>query len=76
MKMPAYSSDLNPIEHAWDALGRRVAQRTIPLRTVQELKTALRKEKDNIHQGHLNSWVKSMEKRCTMCISVRAQHSS
>ncbi|GFU61836.1 hypothetical protein TNCV_4564811 [Trichonephila clavipes] len=28
------ATDLNPIEYAWDALGRRVAQRTIPPRTV------------------------------------------
>ncbi|GFX75790.1 uncharacterized protein TNCV_2237621 [Trichonephila clavipes] len=42
MQRPAYSPGLNPIEHDWDALGRRVAQRTIPPRTVQELKTALR----------------------------------
>ncbi|GFW95337.1 hypothetical protein TNCV_2970591 [Trichonephila clavipes] len=34
--------DLNPIEHAWDVFGRRFAQRTIPPRTVQELKIALR----------------------------------
>ncbi|GFY36777.1 transposable element Tcb2 transposase [Trichonephila clavipes] len=27
MDWPAYSPDLNPIEHAWDALGRRIAAR-------------------------------------------------
>ncbi|GFY26986.1 transposable element Tcb2 transposase [Trichonephila clavipes] len=27
MDWPEYSSDLNPIEHVWDALGRRIAAR-------------------------------------------------
>ncbi|GFW93730.1 DDE_3 domain-containing protein [Trichonephila clavipes] len=72
----AYSPDLNPIEHSWDALGRCIAQRTTPLRTVQELKTTLREEWDHIPQGFLDSLVKSMENRCKMCISVRSQLSS
>ncbi|GFV26578.1 hypothetical protein TNCV_2102431 [Trichonephila clavipes] len=41
---PLPSPDLNPIQNAWDALGRRVAQRTVPFRTVQELKIALTEE--------------------------------
>ncbi|GFT93963.1 hypothetical protein TNCV_2133471 [Trichonephila clavipes] len=30
MEWPACSPDINPIEHVWDALGRRVAGRQIP----------------------------------------------
>ncbi|GFX09369.1 transposable element Tc1 transposase [Trichonephila clavipes] len=37
-------SHLNPIENAWNALGRHFAQRTIPPRAVQELKPTLREE--------------------------------
>lgn len=74
MTWPAYSPDLNPIEHAWDALGRRVSQRTRPPRTMQELKIALREEWDNIPQGLLNTLVDSMKNRCKMCISVRGCH--
>ncbi|GFU27055.1 transposable element Tc1 transposase [Trichonephila clavipes] len=29
MDWPAYSPDLNPIEHVWDALGRRIAARAL-----------------------------------------------
>lgn len=32
---PAYSPDLNPKQHAWDAFGRCISQRTHPSRTVQ-----------------------------------------
>ncbi|GFU95398.1 hypothetical protein TNCV_3790811 [Trichonephila clavipes] len=40
----AAATDLNPIEHAWDALVRRIAQKTISLRTEQEHKITFRKE--------------------------------
>lgn len=74
MEWPAYSPDLNPIEHAWDALGRRVSQRNHPPRTIQELKIALREEWDNIPQALLNSLIESMHNRCQMCVSVRGGH--
>ncbi|GFW03029.1 DDE_3 domain-containing protein [Trichonephila clavipes] len=30
MDWPAYSPDMNPIEHVWDMLGRRIAARQHP----------------------------------------------
>ncbi|GFX58885.1 transposable element Tcb2 transposase [Trichonephila clavipes] len=44
MEWPAYSPDMNPIEHVWDALGRRVADRQPPPKTLQELERALLEE--------------------------------
>ncbi|GFW07733.1 transposable element Tcb2 transposase [Trichonephila clavipes] len=35
MDWPARSPDLNPIEHVWDFLGRRLAARTLPPVTIQ-----------------------------------------
>ncbi|GFW18963.1 cytochrome P450 2G1 [Trichonephila clavipes] len=52
-----------------DALGKRVAKRTILPRTLQELEIAPRQQWDNIPQG-LDSLVKNMENRHKMCISV------
>ncbi|GFU41475.1 transposable element Tc1 transposase [Trichonephila clavipes] len=38
MDWPARSPDLNPIEHVWDFLGRRLAARTLPPVTIRELR--------------------------------------
>ncbi|GFV57898.1 transposable element Tcb2 transposase [Trichonephila clavipes] len=44
MEWPACSPDMNPIEHVWDALGRRVTGRELPPQTLQEMERALLKE--------------------------------
>ncbi|GFW96822.1 transposable element Tcb2 transposase [Trichonephila clavipes] len=44
MEWPACSPDMNPIEYVWDALGRRVAGRQPPPKTLQELERALLEE--------------------------------
>jgi hypothetical protein len=74
MEWPARSPDLNPIEHAWDALGRRVASRSPPPRTLHELKLALLDEWSCLSQGLLNNLVKSMRTRCECCMTVRGDH--
>ncbi|GFS63177.1 transposable element Tc3 transposase [Trichonephila clavipes] len=40
----ARSPDLNPIEHVWDFLGRRLSARTLPPVTIRELRLALQDE--------------------------------
>ncbi|GFW29637.1 transposable element Tc1 transposase [Trichonephila clavipes] len=44
MDWPAYSSDLNPIEHVWDALRRRIAARLHHPENTQQLKQMLIEE--------------------------------
>lgn len=41
IEWPAYFLDLNPIEHAWDALGKRIATRSPPPLTLLELESAI-----------------------------------
>ncbi|GFW07746.1 transposable element Tcb2 transposase [Trichonephila clavipes] len=63
MEWPACSPDMNPIEHVWDALGRRVAGRQPPPQTLQELERALLEEWDRIPQLVINSFIDSMPQR-------------
>uniref|UniRef100_A0AAZ3QKV1 Tc1-like transposase DDE domain-containing protein n=2 Tax=Oncorhynchus tshawytscha TaxID=74940 RepID=A0AAZ3QKV1_ONCTS len=62
---PVKSPYLNPIEHFWDLLGRRVRARAIPPRNIQELAGALVEEWGNTSQRELANLVQSMRRRCT-----------
>jgi transposase len=55
---PAYSPDMSPIEHVWDALDRHV-QRNVPVHT----NIAIEKL-DNISQATTNSLIHSMRRCC------------
>ncbi|GBN66041.1 Transposable element Tc3 transposase [Araneus ventricosus] len=57
MDWPARYPDLNPIEHVWDALGRAIASRNPPPRTIQEMKTALLNEWDQLPQEMINCFI-------------------
>ncbi|GFX87661.1 transposable element Tcb2 transposase [Trichonephila clavipes] len=60
----AYSPDLNPIEHVWDALGRRIAARLHHPENIQQLKQMLIKEWALLPQEMLHQLVLSMRRRC------------
>ncbi|GBO25667.1 Transposable element Tcb2 transposase [Araneus ventricosus] len=60
MDWPDRSPDLNPIEHVWDALGRAIATRNPPPRTIQEMKTALLNEWDQLPQEMINCYLISI----------------
>ncbi|GFW19292.1 transposable element Tcb2 transposase [Trichonephila clavipes] len=61
MECPACSPDMNPIEHVWDALGRRVAGRQPP---PQEMERPLLEEWDTKPQLVINSLIDSMRQSC------------
>ncbi|GFW63828.1 transposable element Tcb1 transposase [Trichonephila clavipes] len=67
----AQSPDLNPIEHVWDMLGRRIAARQPPPTYLPELRRALLDEWCNIPQDQIDSLILSMPRRCKACISSR-----
>ncbi|GFU40809.1 transposable element Tc1 transposase [Trichonephila clavipes] len=74
MDWPARSPDLNPIEHVWDFLGRRLAARTLPPVTIRKLRLALQDEWAAMPQQLINTFILSMGRRCESCLAVRGDH--
>ncbi|GFW94455.1 transposable element Tcb2 transposase [Trichonephila clavipes] len=74
MDWPAYSPDLNPIEHVWDALGRRIAAHLRHPENTQQLKQMLIEEWALLPQEMLHQMVLSMRRRCEATIAVRGGH--
>ncbi|GFX40188.1 transposable element Tcb2 transposase [Trichonephila clavipes] len=74
MDWPARSPDLNPIEHVWDFLGRRLAARTLPPVTIRELRLALQDEWAGMPQQLIDTLILSMGRRCETCLAVRGDH--
>ncbi|GFS86904.1 hypothetical protein TNCV_216231 [Trichonephila clavipes] len=74
MDWPARSPDLNPIEHVWDFLGRRLAARTLPPVTIRELRLALQDEWAAMPQQLIDTLILSMGRRCETCLAVRGSY--
>ncbi|GFT84507.1 transposable element Tcb2 transposase [Trichonephila clavipes] len=74
MDWPARSPDLNPIEHVWDFLGRRLAARTLPPVTIRELRLALQDEWAAMPQQLTDTLILSMGRCCETCRAVRGDH--
>ncbi|GFX03150.1 transposable element Tcb2 transposase [Trichonephila clavipes] len=74
MEFPACSPDLNPIEHVWDMLRRRIAARPRPPATVRDLEIALLEEWNSIPQSLIDNFIASMANRCAAVLAVRGDH--
>ena len=71
---PACSPDCNPIEHAWDYLGRRLRQRQRQPANVQELTAALHQEWARMPRYLLRNLCGSMGRRLAGVIASRGGH--
>ena len=71
MNWPPRSPDLNPIEHLWDIMGRRI--RALPHRptTLNELSERLIQIWVNIDQEVIRGLILSMPRRCQEVIAAR-----
>ena len=68
---PARSPDLNPIEHLWDILGRKVRAMNPPAQNLAELEAALHREWRQIPQRQIQHLVQGMRRRLRAVINVR-----
>ena len=71
---PSRSPGLNPIEHAWDALQRRINARLAQPQTAQQLANALVEEWVRIPRKDIKTLVLSFWTRCTEVIDTRGGH--
>ena len=68
---PSVSPDLNPIEHVWDAIGRRISQRNQPVANIRELRQAVVDEWNNLPMQFFRKLVVSMRIRCQEVVQAR-----
>jgi transposase len=74
MHWPSLSLDMAPIEHVWDALGRRVDNRPVKPTSGATLRQALIEEWNNMPQRVIQNIILSMRRRCVACITARGGH--
>ena len=60
---PAKTTDLNPIEHQWDEIERRLRVRPVPTGNLNELKNALTQEWNAIPQARFVRLINSRRNR-------------
>ncbi len=63
MEWPAMSPDMNPIEHVWDYIGRKINEREPPCQDINELRATLIQEWRQFPQNRLRRLVQSMRRR-------------
>lgn len=71
MNWPACSPDMNPIEHVWDMLGRRLRSRIPAVRNLEEARTALMEIWENLPQEMIDNVIRSMVRRMVAVIRAR-----
>jgi hypothetical protein len=68
---PAMSLDLNPIEHIWDMLGRRILAREPPVQNIRQMEAALHREWQQLSQQDIRRLTGGMRRRIEAVIQAR-----
>ncbi|KAK7116368.1 hypothetical protein V1264_002059 [Littorina saxatilis] len=74
MLWPANSPDLNPIEHMWDELCRRVQQHHPPPANLGQLLQWLQQEWNGVPRAFICNLIHSMRQRCVECLAHNGGH--
>ena len=68
------SPDLNPIEHLWNHLKRKLGEYEEPPRGIQELWERVQKEWDNIGVEECRKLIESMPRRVEAVVKAKGGH--
>ena len=68
---PAMSPDLNPIEHIWDMLGRRIQAREPPVKNIRQLEATLHREWQQLSPQGIRRLTGGMRRRVEAVIQAR-----
>jgi transposase len=74
MVWPPQSPDLNPIEHLWNHLKRKLGEYEEPPRGIQELWERVQKEWDNIGVEECRKLIESMPRRVEAVLKAKGGH--
>ena len=74
LDFPPYSPDLNPIEHLWKDMARRVEAR--PASTMEELQDVVAEEWERTPLDYLRTLAHSMPARCQAVIDAKGGHTT
>jgi len=74
LQWPSYSPDLNPIEHLWDVMKRRLRQLQPPPTSIPSLRQALHTIWDQFTVHDIQPLIGSMPQRCQAVIRARGGH--
>ena len=72
---PSLSPDLNPIEHIWDVIGKRVRSRVpLNIRDIRDLERFVVEEWNGVAQLTLRNYIASMWSRCQAVVNANGGH--
>ena len=71
---PSCSPDLNPTEHIWDELGKRVRQQVNPSQTLGHLEHALVEQWRRLPQAVFTKVLRSIWRHCVAVRDARGGH--
>jgi len=74
MKWPAYSPDLNPIEHIWALIKHRLERKLGPGTTMEQAALLIRAEWDALTEEDLLAVLASMPARMAAVIAAQGGH--